>query len=268
MTAKQRHYFADKGLTSQNYGFSGSHVQMWELDHKEGWVLKNWCFWTVVLEKTLESPLDWKNKPVNPKGNQSWIFIGRTDIEAETSIPWPPDAKNWLISKDPGAGKDWRQDEKETTENEMVGWHHCLDGHEFEQVLGVGDGLGNLVCCSPWGCKELDMTEQWTELTERSLPLHSQSTLGGGRLVNVTFVFANFCLWSYTSIFPQRLRDSDIIFFLYYHFWLLYSKGTSLISLLKRFLCCKMHNSVAVHVIPKEQRRIFNGNFSTVNALR
>ena len=130
---KQRHYFADKGPYSQSYGFSSSHVWMWELDHKEGWAPKNWCFWTVVLEKRLESPLDCKEiKPVHPKGNQSWIFTGRTDAEAEAPILWPPDAKNWLIGKDPDAGKDWRQEKRWTTEDELVGWHHQLDGHEFE----------------------------------------------------------------------------------------------------------------------------------------
>ena len=113
--------------------FSSSHVWMWELDYKESWALKNWCFWTVVLEKTLETPLDCKEiQPIHPKGNQSWIFIGRTDAEAETPILWPSDAKNWLIWKDPDAGKDWRQEEKGTTEDEMVRWHHQLDGHEFE----------------------------------------------------------------------------------------------------------------------------------------
>ena len=139
---------------------------MWELGYKENWVPKNWCFWTVVLEKTLESPLDCKEiKPVDPKGNQSWIFIGRTDAEAETPIIWPPDEKNRLIGKDPDAGKDWRHKEKGKTEDEMVGWHHWLNGHEFEQALGVGDRQGSLACCSPWGCKELDMTEQlnWTD---------------------------------------------------------------------------------------------------------
>ena len=121
----KRHYFADKGPSSQGYGFSSSHVWRWELDHKKSWVPKNWCFWIVVLEKTLENPLDCKEiQPVNPKGNQAWIFIGRTDVEAETPILWPPDAKNWLIGKDPDAGKDWRQEEKRTIENEMVGWHH------------------------------------------------------------------------------------------------------------------------------------------------
>ena len=128
-------------------------------------MLTNWCFWTVVLKKTLESLLDCKEtQPVHPKGNQSWIFIGRTD--GETPILWPPDAKNWPIGKDPDAGKDWRQEEKGTTQDEMVGWHHRLNGHEFEQVPAVGDGQGSLACCSPWGCKEFDVTEwvNWTDI--------------------------------------------------------------------------------------------------------
>ena len=126
---KQRYYLAYKGPSSQSYGFSNSHVWMWELDYKESWSLKHWCFWTVALEKTLESPVDCKEiQPVHPKGDQSLIFIGRTDAEAETPILWPPDAKNWLIWKDPDAGKDWRQEEKGTTEDEMVGWHHWLNG--------------------------------------------------------------------------------------------------------------------------------------------
>ena len=130
---KQRHYFANKSPSSQGYGFSSSHVYTWELDYKESWVPKNWCFWTVVLEKTLESPLDCKEiQLVHPKGVQSWVFIGRTDAEAETPIIWPPDAKNWLIWKEPDAGKDWRQEEKGMTEDEMTGWHHRLSGHEFE----------------------------------------------------------------------------------------------------------------------------------------
>ena len=128
---KQRHYFANKDPSSQNCGFSSSHIWMWELDCKESWALKNWCFWTVML-KTLKSPLDCKDiKLVNPKGNQSWIFIGRTDAEAEAPILWPPDA-NWLIRKDPDAGTGWRQEEKEMTEDEMVGWRHWLNGREFE----------------------------------------------------------------------------------------------------------------------------------------
>ena len=128
-----------------------------------------WCFWTVVLEKSLDSPLDCKEiNPVHPKGNQSWLFIGRTDAEDETPILWPPDAKNWLIWKDPDAGKDWRQEEKGTTEDEMVEWHNWFDGHEFEQVPVVGEGQGSLACCSPWGFKELDMTVQlnWTDLKD------------------------------------------------------------------------------------------------------
>ena len=123
-----------------NYGFPSSDVWMWELYYKESWVLKNSCFWTVVLEKTLKNTLDCKEiKPVNPKGNESWIFIRRTDAEAETPILWPPDVKNGLIGKDPDAGKNWGQEEKGTTEDEMVRWHHWLDGHEFEQASGVGD---------------------------------------------------------------------------------------------------------------------------------
>ena len=133
LKSRDIHYFANKGPSGQGYGFSSGHVWMWELDYKESLALKNWCFWTVVLEKTLESLLDSKEiQPVHPKGNQSWIFIGRTDAEAETLIFWPPDAKNWLIWKDPDAGKDWRQEEKGMTEDETVGWHHRFNGHEFE----------------------------------------------------------------------------------------------------------------------------------------
>ena len=156
---KQKYYFVNKGLCSQGYGFSSSHLWMWELDYKESWTQKNWCFWTVVLEKTLESPLDCKEiQPAHPKGNQSRVFIGRTDAEVETAILWPPDAKSWLIGKAPDAGKDWRQEEKGMTEAEMVGWHHWLNGHEFEQALGDGEGQGSLACCCPWDRKELDTT--------------------------------------------------------------------------------------------------------------
>ena len=130
---KQKYYFVNKGPSSQSYGFSSGHVWMWELDCKEIWALKNWCFWNVLLEKTLEIPLDYKEiQPVNPEGNQSWIFIEKTDAEAEAAILWPSDAKNWLTGKDPGTEKDWRQEEKGMTEAEMVGWHHRLNGHEFE----------------------------------------------------------------------------------------------------------------------------------------
>ena len=139
---------------------------MWELDHKESWALKNWCFWTVVLEKTLESFLDYKEiQPVHPKGDQSWVFIGRTVAEAEAPILWPPHAKCWLIWKDSDAGRDWGQEEKGTTEDEMAGWHHRIYGHEFEYTPGVGDGQGGLVCCDSWDHKESDTTERlnWTE---------------------------------------------------------------------------------------------------------
>ena len=156
---KQRHHFANKVQYNQSYGFSSSHIWMWELNHKESWAPKNWCFQTVVLEKTLESPLDSKEiEPINPKGNQPWIFIGRTDAETEAPILWPPDAKSWIIRKDPDAGKDWGQEEKGTTEDEMVGWHHRLNGHEFEQALGDSEGQGRLARCSPWGCKESSNT--------------------------------------------------------------------------------------------------------------
>ena len=128
----QRHYFANKVLSSQSYGFSSSHAWMWEFDYKESWLPKNWCFWTVVLEKTLESPLDCKEiQPVHPKGDQSRLFIGRTDAEAETPVLWSHDVKSWLIWKDPDAGKDWGQEEEGTTEDEVVGWHHWLNGYEF-----------------------------------------------------------------------------------------------------------------------------------------
>ena len=139
---------------------------MWELDCEESWAPKNWCFWTLVLERTLESSLDSKEiQLVHPKGNKSWIFIGRTDAEAETPILWPPNGKSWLTGKDPNARKDWRLEEKGMTEDEIIGWHHQFNGHEFEPAPGVGDGQGSLACCSPWACKQSDTTEQlnWTE---------------------------------------------------------------------------------------------------------
>ena len=141
---KQRRYFVNKGPSSQSYGFSSSRVWMWELDYKENRALKNWYFWTVVLQKILESPLDYKEiKAVNPKGNQPWLFTGRTDSETEAPILWPPYAKKWLIGKDPDARKDWGQEEKGATEDKMVGWHHWLNGLEFEQAPGDGDEQGN-----------------------------------------------------------------------------------------------------------------------------
>ena len=161
------YFYWSIGLSSQGYGFSSGHVWMWELDCEESWAPKNWCFWTVVLEKTLEGPLDCKEiQPVHSEGDQPWDFFGRNDAKAETPILWPPDAKSWLIGKDSDAGRDWRQEEKGMTEDEMAGWHHWLDGHEFGWTPGVGDGQGSLACCDSWGRKELDMTEQlnWTEL--------------------------------------------------------------------------------------------------------
>ena len=150
---------ADKGLYSQRYGFSSSHAWMWELDHKEGWEPKNSWNQTVLLEKTLENPLNFKEiKAVNPKGNQYWIFIRRTDAEAEALLFWPPDGKSWLTGKDPDAGNDWGQ-EKGMTEDEMVGWHHQLNENEFEQALGDDEGQQSLVCWSPWAWKESEMTE-------------------------------------------------------------------------------------------------------------
>ena len=134
---KQRHYFVNKGPSSQGHGFSCGHVWIWELDYKEGWAQKNWCFWTVVLEKTLESPMDCKEiQPVHPKGDQSRVFIGRTDVEAETPILWPPDAKSWLIGKDPDAGKDWAQKKGwlDEIQDQMVGWYHRLNAHGFGKL--------------------------------------------------------------------------------------------------------------------------------------
>ena len=161
---KQRHYFANKGPSSQGYGFSSGHVWMWELDYKKSWAPKNWCFWTAALEKTLESPLDCKEiQPVHPKQDQSWGFIERTDVVAETPILWPPDAKSWLIWKDPDVGKDWRQEKKGMTEDEIVGWHHRLNGHGFGWTLEVGDGQGGLAYCNSWSCSwatELNWTPE------------------------------------------------------------------------------------------------------------
>ena len=148
---KQRHSFADNSPSSQSYGFSSGLVWMWELDCQESWVLKNCCFWTVTLEKTLESPLDCKEiQPVHSEGDQPWDFFGGSDAEAETPVLWPPHAKGWLIGKDSDAGRDWGQEEMD----EMAGWHHWLDGRESEWTPGVGDGQRGLVCCDSWGRKE------------------------------------------------------------------------------------------------------------------
>ena len=161
---KQRHYFANKGPSSQSYGFSSSHIWMWDLGHKEGWFSKNWCFLTLE-KKTLEHTWDIKEiKLVNPKGNQFWMFIGRTDAEAEAVVLLLPNGKSQLIGKDPDAGKDWRQKENGSAEDKMVGWHHWLNGYAFEQAPRNGEGQGILACCSLWGCKELDPTEQLNSL--------------------------------------------------------------------------------------------------------
>ena len=157
----------DKGPSNQSYHFSSSCVWMWQLDHKEGWAPKNWCFWTEVLEKTLESPLDCKEiQPVHSKGDQPWVLFGMNDGKAETPILWPPDKKNWLTGKDPDAEKDWRQEEKETTEDEMVGWHHRLDGREFEWTPGVGDGQGGLAwrAAIHGVAKSRTWLSDWTEM--------------------------------------------------------------------------------------------------------
>ena len=145
---------------------------MWDLDCEEGWATKNWCFWTVVLEKTFESPLDCKDiQWIHPKGDQSWVYIGRTDAEAETPIRWPLDEMSWLIWNDPDAGRDSGQEQKGTTQDEMVGWHHRLSGHGFGWTLGVGYGQGGLACCGSWSRKELDTTEwlNWTEILTLSI---------------------------------------------------------------------------------------------------
>ena len=156
----------NKSPSSQGYGFSSSHIWMWESDYKESWAQKNWYFWTMVLEKALESPLDCKEiQPVHPKGDQSWVFIARSDVEAETPILWPLDVKNWLIWKYPDAGKDWGQEEKGTTEDEMVGWHHRHDEHGFGWTPGVGVGQGGLVYCNSYGVsKSQTWLSNWTEL--------------------------------------------------------------------------------------------------------
>ena len=206
---------------------------MWELDHREGWAQKNWCFQTVVLEKTLESPLDCKEtKPVNPKGNQAWISTGRTDAEAEAPKLWPPDVRSRLTGKDSDAGKDWGQEEKGATEDEVVGWHHWLNGPESEQTLGDSEVQKSLVCCSPLGCKELDMTERWTTITlwgksyryacftdketeihrEVSLPVTylTSGKVGNGNSIWATshHAFITICMWI-STISPSLMNTGE-----------------------------------------------------------
>jgi len=196
---KQRHYFVNKGPSSQGYGFPSGHVWMWELDCgescmdcEESWALKNWCFWIMVLEKTLESPLDCKEiQPVHSKGDQPWVFIGRNDAKAETPVLWPPHVKSWLIGKDSDAGRDWGQEEKGPTEDEMAGWHHRLDGHESEWTLGVGDGQGGLACCDSWGHRESDMTE-WLNWSLLSLLKKMRPTMSI-KIINVRLLVHKTC---------------------------------------------------------------------------
>ena len=195
---------------------------MWELDCKESWTLRNWCFWTVLLEKMLESPLDFKEiKPAKPKANQSWMYIGRTDAEAATPIFWPLDGKSWLIAKDLDAGKEWGQEEKEVTEDKMVDWHHWFNGHEFEQTLGDSEGQGSLVFCSPWGCKELDMTEQLnSNNTFHTLVICKEylSQSGGGRKLKetITIMWCDPLIWGAwkpetLSNFPWENEEKAIL---------------------------------------------------------
>ena len=227
---KQSHYFADKGPYSQSYGFSNSHVWMWVLGHKENWPPKNWWFWTVVLKKSLEGPLDCKEtRPVNPKGNQSWIFIGRTDGEAEAPTFWPPDAK-LATGKDHDAGKDWRQEEKGMTDDQMVGWHHWLSGHEFEQPLGVSDRQGSLACCSPWGCRvRHDWVIELICLIRLSFEQYQKywgfygrklaNLCGGAKCLRDVF---NLKLWIVLNFqsFSLSFYLFILSFFYIYHFWL------------------------------------------------
>ena len=209
---KQTHCFAHKGPSSQGYGFSSNYVWMWELDYKESWVPKNWCFWTMMLEKTLESPLDCKEiQPIHPKADQSWVSIWRTDVEAETPILWPPDAKSWLIWEDPDAGTDWGE-EKKGKQDKMVGCHHWPSGHGFGWTLGVCVGQGGLACCGLWGHKESDTTEwlNWTETIHfsrwSSQPRDgTQVSLLSGRF------FTNWATREVIKIFPASTGDLSSI---------------------------------------------------------
>ena len=200
---KQRDYFVKKGPSSQGYGFSIGHVWMWELDCEESWVPKNWCFWTVVLEKTLESLLNYKEiQLVHAKGDQSWVFIGRTDAKAETPIFWQPHVKSWFIGKDPDAGRDWGQEEKGTTEDEMPGWHHRLDEHEFEWTSGIGDGQGGLACCYSWGLKKSDTTKRLNWIDPRFvLAFHILSCVTLIKSLNLSFL-----IWKMGTMILQPFR--------------------------------------------------------------
>ena len=191
-------------LSSQDYGFFSGHVWIWELDCEEHWAPKNWCFWIVMLEKTLKSPLDCKEiQTVHPKGDQSWMFIGRTDAKAETAVLWPPHTKSWPIGKDSDAGMDWGQEEKGKTEDEMAGWYHQLEGHEFGWILGVGDGQGVLACCDSCDRNESDMTERlnWTEL---NLPW----------FMGLTFqVPMQYCFLQHQTLLPSLVTSTTGCYF-------------------------------------------------------
>ena len=241
---KQRHDFSDKGPSSQSYCFSISHVWLWELDHKESWAPKNWRFQTVVLGKTLESPLNCKDiRPGNAKGNQFWIFIGRTDAETEAPILWPPDVKNWLINKDPDAGKDWRQEEKGTTEDEMIGWHHLLDGHEFEQTPGLGDGQGSLACCGPRGHRVGHdwMTELTGTVTCSYVYLHTNMVTPGSSQIHSVALHNS----SYVHSHANRFLYSNIFTLLQDH---LHNKITD--SVLRYILkCIHMIENLSIEMI-------------------
>ena len=200
---------------------------MWELDCEEGWAPKHWCFWTVVLEKTLESPLDCKEiQPVHSEGDQPWDFFGRNNAKAETPVLWPPHAKSWLIGKDPDAGRDWGQEEKGMTQGEMAGWHHWLDGHESEWTLGVGDGQGGLECCDSRGRKESDTTERlnWTEL------IH---IVGFTSAVLLFFIYFISCLFFFV---PMLLTKCFLFYFIFLNF-ILFLKLYNIVLVLPKTEC-------------------------------
>ena len=202
---KGRNYFANKDPYSQSYGSSSSHVWMWELDHKEGWEPKNWCFWTVVLgEDSWESLGLQGDQQVHPKGNQSWIFIGRTDGVAEAPILWPPNVRSQFILKDPGSGKDWRQ-EKQTTEDEMVGWHHRLNRHESEQAPGDGERQGSLACCSPWGRKKSYTTEWHNKFS-------SQNEIKSPHMWTHTRTLPKLVFFFFLVLFLRKACTYEILF--------------------------------------------------------
>ena len=206
---------------------------MWELDCEERWAPKNWCFWTVLLEKTLASPLDSKEiQPVHPKRNQSWIFIGRTDAKAETPILWPPDLKNWLTGKDPDAGKDWRQEEKGTTEDEMVGWRHRLNEHEFKQTPGVGDGQGGLACCDSW-CRRVghDWTTELNWKIDPWVQVLSDSFIHYYFPISLSFNCISSLYWS----LPRSIRRKDFLLLLGRNYLFLFYWSFSQLSNISRW---------------------------------